>query len=141
MVRAPHVPLVAGADVQSQGAGRCRLDSCVVLQARDRVAGCVAKSASGVRTREQAGALAGGENGGREACDREACEREASTRQESRREKADRTTSPSRIDLPFRIGVAPVAQPAEANPLKGFQCRFDSDRGHQLAADLAKTWS
>lgn len=25
-----------------------------------------------------------------------------------------------------------MAQQAEANPLKGFQCRFESDRGYQL---------
>ena len=44
------------------------------------------------------------------------------------------TEAPARRTAPerhrYRAQGAPVAQLAEAGPLKGFQCRFDPDRGH-----------
>ena len=76
VVRAPHLSPVAGADVQSQGAGRRRLDARVVLPPRDRVVGCVAESARGVRAGDETGVTAGEKASAKKMAPAQECARE-----------------------------------------------------------------
>ena len=53
---------------------------------------------------------------------------------------AELTTTPPRRGEITRLAAAPVAQLAEANPLKGFKCGFESHRGHRSRPAYSVFW-